>query len=137
MSVNTPGGGTGTVSTEPIQPSVEQFGLTDNPKTKEAKDTFAPDTAKIYAEMNLEGTNEGDRVKTAFVCDSAIDPANKKAIKNLTIASVPVNLKVGMKSVEASLSKPTNGWPIGEYHVDVYINDKFVKTAKFTVAAQS
>ena len=34
-----------------------------------------------------------------------------------------------------SLSKPTKGWPVGKYRVEIYVNDKLADTVKFTVKA--
>jgi hypothetical protein len=31
--------------------------------------------------------------------------------------------------------KPTNGWPAGKYHLDIYANDELATTVKFTIAA--
>lgn len=32
-----------------------------------------------------------------------------------------------------SLSRPTNGWPVGDYRVDMFINDKAAGSVKFSV----
>jgi len=44
-------------------------------------------------------------------------------------------MKVGMinNSGDFSLSKPTKGWPVGTYRVDLYIDDKVNETAYFEV----
>jgi hypothetical protein len=129
-------GGTGSVSVtsgEPEEATVAKFALTDDPASKTKKDSFTPNTAKIYAEMEVAGIKEGDRVKTALVCDSAINPADKKEIKNQTVLSDTKTLQAGMKGVEEIFSAPTKGWPVGDYHIDVYINDKIAQTAKLTV----
>ena len=41
----------------------------------------------------------------------------------------------GMKSyfVNTQLSKPTNGWPLGQYRVEIKLGDKLATTAKFVI----
>jgi outer membrane usher protein FimD/PapC len=34
-----------------------------------------------------------------------------------------------------NFSKPTKGWPVGKYRVEIYVNDDLATTAKFTVKA--
>ncbi len=36
-------------------------------------------------------------------------------------------------SVSGSLTKPTNGWPVGKYRVEIKLGDKLVTTAKFAI----
>jgi outer membrane usher protein FimD/PapC len=59
-------------------------------------------------------------------------------------SAAPANTKIDESTLEAdqddyygafSLSKPTAGWPVGSYHVDIYLNDKLATTAHFTIEA--
>ena len=34
-----------------------------------------------------------------------------------------------------SFSKPTNGWPVGKYRVEIYVNDQLATAAKLTIKA--
>jgi outer membrane usher protein FimD/PapC len=34
-----------------------------------------------------------------------------------------------------NFSKPTKGWPVGKYRVEVYVNDELAATTKFTIKA--
>ena len=34
-----------------------------------------------------------------------------------------------------AFSKPTKGWPVGKYRVEIYVNDDLAKTVKFTIEA--
>jgi hypothetical protein len=106
--------------------------MTGDPESKKEQDTFTPDTPKIYVEAELADTKDGDTVKGVFICDSSkISPPNYK------IDELTQHLKAGMREAQFSCTKPTTkeGWPEGSYHVDLYVNDKLVKTLKYTVAA--
>ena len=32
------------------------------------------------------------------------------------------------------LSKPTNGWPVGKYRMEISVNDKLAEPLKFSIA---
>jgi outer membrane usher protein FimD/PapC len=58
--------------------------------------------------------------------------------------AAPKGTKIDEKTLNAegdtndgvfSLSKPTNGWPVGKYHVEIYVNDKLVTKLNFTIKA--
>ncbi|HME87948.1 MAG TPA: hypothetical protein VKE30_01900 [Chthoniobacterales bacterium] len=34
-----------------------------------------------------------------------------------------------------SLSKPTNSWPVGSYHIEVYVNENLTTKVKFAIKA--
>lgn len=57
---------------------------------------------------------------------------------NSVIATLNESVKdaqAGMKNyvVNSKLSKPTSGWPVGTYRVEVSYADKLVTTAKFSI----
>jgi hypothetical protein len=114
---------------------VTKAALTDDPASHKPRDTYDINTPKIFVELEFKGTKGGDTIKNSFVCDHGTDSTGKEH-NDYTIDSVTNTLKDGMHFAEASLTKPTKGWPIGDYHVDVYINDTLRKTLKFTVAPE-
>jgi hypothetical protein len=36
-------------------------------------------------------------------------------------------------TVNGNLTKPTNGWPVGKYRVEIKYGDKLVTTAQFAI----
>jgi outer membrane usher protein FimD/PapC len=34
-----------------------------------------------------------------------------------------------------NFSKPTNGWPVGKYRVEIYVNDELATKVNFTIKA--
>jgi hypothetical protein len=58
-----------------------------------------------------------------------VAPANTKALeKTLT-------LEEDTDDGDFAFSKPTKGWPVGKYRVEIYVNDDLAKTVKFTIEA--
>lgn len=115
---------------------VTNVALTDAPETKQSKDTFAPDTAKLWVEAELNGVKDGDKVQATFVADSA-KSASGKDVSGSKISTDEKVFKEGMHGFEASLTKPTAGWAVGDYHVDILVNGDVKKTIKFKVAPAS
>ncbi len=102
-------------------------------KDKDSKptDTFTADVAKVYVFFRTTGTKKGDSLRSVWIADDVGDAA-------------PANTKIDEASVTGdkddfggsfSLSKPTKGWPVGKYHVDIYAGDQVTTTVKFTIKA--
>ena len=96
-----------------------------------AKDatSFASDTPKIYAFFDTIGTKKGDELRCVFIAVDVGDavPANTK-IDEVTIICERDN-----QNGSSSFSKPTKGWPVGDYKVEIYHNDKLVAAPEFAI----
>ena len=99
-------------------------GPEDDPAT-----TFAADTPKIFAYFETKGVQNGDKLRGVWIAEDVGDAAPKET-------------KVDEKTLKAegdtddgvfSLSKPTNGWPVGKYRFEIYVGDKLTTTVKFTI----
>ena len=101
-------------------------GPDDDPTT-----IFAPDTSKIYAIFKTKGAKSGDKVHGVLIADDVGDvaPANTKVL------DTTVTLDGDTDDGDFKFSKPTNGWPVGKYHVEIFVNNELATTAKFTVKA--
>lgn len=97
-------------------------GPDDQPTT-----TFAPNTGIIYALFKTKGAKSGDKIRGVLTAESVSDTAqpNTKVFETL--------LDMQGDDGEFDFSKPTNGWPLGKYRVDIYLNEELVASAKFTV----
>lgn len=99
-------------------------------KDKDSKPatTFSADLSKIYVFVNATGLSKGDKLRSVWtaedVCEAA--PANTK------IDEASLVMEGESFSGSFSLSKPTNGWPVGKYRVDIYRGDETVATARFS-----
>jgi hypothetical protein len=93
--------------------------------------TFASNTPNLYAIFKTEGAKTGDKIRGVLIAEDVGDvaPANTKVLE--TILDVEGDTETG----DFSFSKPTNGWPVGKYRVEIYVNDELGTTAKFTINA--
>lgn len=91
--------------------------------------TFTPSTEKIYALFKTIGAKHGDKIRAALIAEDvgAAAPANTKVLET------NIDMEGDTDDGDFNFSKPTKGWPIGKYRVDVYLNDELSATAKFTV----
>lgn len=106
-------------------------------------DVFAPDTPVIYLIWKSNELKDGQALKSVWVADDTnnvapahykIDEATfnlNKDFKNKMMSTLPGSNWHG----NFSLSKPDAGWPLGKYHVDIYVDKEFVKSINFTVVA--
>ena len=93
--------------------------------------TFAPNTPKLYAIFKTEGAKTGGKIRGVLIAEDVGDvaPANTKVLE--TILDMEGDTQAG----DFSFSKPTNGWPVGKYRVEIYVNDELATAAKFTIKA--
>ena len=102
--------------------------ISDSAEGKETH-TFKPTTAKIYVRSRLTGADKPVKAKADWIAVKAEGaPANYK-IDSTELAAGPT-----MNKVQFSFSKPTAGWPVGDYRVDLFLDGKKVNEVKFTVA---
>jgi uncharacterized RDD family membrane protein YckC len=94
-----------------------------------AKKTFTPTTPKIFLHSMLVDVPTGSKVKADWIAVKT-----KVAPPNYKIDSV--ELKVGplINQVDFNMSKPTAGWPEGDYKVALSIDGKPAGEIKFQVA---
>jgi outer membrane usher protein FimD/PapC len=100
-------------------------------KDTKPTDTFDATVPKLYAFFRSTGTSKDDKFRGVWIADDVggAAPANTK-IDEASLAADQDNFYGAF-----SLTKPTNGWPPGKYHIDIYVNDDLATTVKFTIAA--
>src|SRR5438105_13812775 len=80
---------------------------------------YTADAPRLYAIFKTKGISEGDNIRCAWIADDVGDAAAKGTkIEEKTITAE------GEMEGEFSLSKPTSGWPLGKYQVEIYVNDE-------------
>ena len=95
---------------------------------KEMLTVFATDTPKIVLHVELKDAEVGAKVGAVWIAvktDAA--PANYK------IDASTLTLDTVENEVTFSLSKPTAGWPVGTYQVELSYNGTAEKAAPFSV----
>src|SRR6266550_9514184 len=93
--------------------------------------TFASNTPNLYAIFKTEGAKAGDKIRGVLIAEDVGDvaPANTKVFE--TILDIEGDTEAG----DFNFDKPTNGWPVGKYRVEIYVNDELATMAKFTIKA--
>ncbi len=90
--------------------------------------TFTRSTPEIYISCHLKNAPENTKVRFDW---------NYYGQKKFTIRSVELNSgnRTGTLNLQSSLSRPNNGWPVGEYEVVITLVglDKDPVVKKFTV----
>jgi len=87
---------------------------------------FYTDTPKIMCVWKVEGVNPSVPINMVWIVDDSGGAA-------------PPNYKITEKSIsgfsEGSgfLTSPSNGWPAGQYHLEIYIGDKLAKQVPFSI----
>ena len=94
-----------------------------------AMDTFPADVPKIYALFESTGTKKGDKLRGVWVAEDV----GNAAPKGSKIDETTVTPEEDDASGTFSLSKPTKGWPPGNYRVDIYDGSKIAASAKFAI----
>lgn len=101
----------------------------------DATDKFTPDTAMIYLSCYSDAIKEGQKIKAVWIADDTNDVAPPNYVidkKELEITPAIISADKGA-TANFSLSKPTKGWPVGSYHVDLYVDETLDQSVKFTV----
>jgi hypothetical protein len=93
--------------------------------------TFSADVPQIYAFWIGDGLKSGDKVRGVWIAEDVGDAAPKdtKIDEAILTAETPTDHSA------FSLSKPTKGWPVGQYRIEIYVGDKLAETLKFTIEA--
>src|SRR5207302_5921792 len=91
---------------------------------------YTADAPRLYAIFKTKGTSEGDNVRCVWIADDVGDAA----AKGTKIEEKTITAKGDMEG-EFSLSKPTPGWPLGKYHIEIYVNDELATKVNFEIKA--
>ncbi len=93
-----------------------------------ATDEFRSDTSVIHAVAQIKDGIPHTKITGKWICVDAI------SIPNYEIHSIDLVLnKTGTVNAHFELTKPTKGWPIGNYKVDIYIDGKKAGSAAFSI----
>jgi hypothetical protein len=104
--------------------------MTTSPDGKETT-TFTPDTPKLFAMFKTKGASDGDKIRAVWIADDVGDAAPKGTKINENALKAEGDTEDGV----FSLPKPNNGWPVGKYHLEIYVNDELATKLDFTIKA--
>jgi hypothetical protein len=93
----------------------------------------APVVHMLYKTTDLP--KKGDVYKMQWIAEDV----GAAAPKNTVIATLNKEVSDVVPGTETyvvtcRLTKPTKGWPLGSYRIEVKLGDKLVTTARFTIA---
>lgn len=101
-------------------------GKTDDYKIVNPSVEFYADTPVIVCVWDVAGVDPSVPIKSIWVADDVG-------------AAAPPHLKLMEKSVAGysegsfSVTRPDNGWPAGQYHLEIYIGDTLAKEVPFSI----
>ena len=93
--------------------------------------TFNTETPEVWALLKTKGAQPGDKLRGVWIADDVGDAAPP----NTKIDETALTLEGDAGEASFSCTKPTKGWPAGNYHVDIYANNELTTTVKFTIEA--
>lgn len=89
---------------------------------------FSTEVAEIHAVVELEGQAAGTRVKGVWISVDAIN------VPDYEIGAYELVLeKATQKTVHFSLSRPDNGWPVGNYRLDIHLDGRIAAISPFSI----
>lgn len=89
-------------------------------------DVLPFDAAKLYILFKTHGVTRGDKFRGVLIADHA-----GRIAPNTKVTEATTTLSGDTIDGDVSFSRPTNGWPPGDYHVEIYINDRPATTVRF------
>lgn len=103
-------------------------------ESSKSRDEFTVDTPAFYLSCYSDHVNKGQKLKSVWIAEDTnnVAPANYKIDEKEIVVSPDVANEPGV-TADFSLSKPTNGWPLGSYHVDLYVDGKLDQSISFSV----
>ena len=111
------------------QVKVEAVMMTE-PRGREIT-AYTADAPKLYATFKTEGLISGDKIRGVWIADDVGEtapPGTKIDEKTLTMEG---DTEDGV----LSLSKPTKGWPLGKYHLEIFVNNDLAAKLNFAIKA--
>jgi hypothetical protein len=104
--------------------------MTTGPDGRETT-TYTADAPKVFASFKTKGASDGDKIRGVWIADDVGDAAPK----GTKIDEKTLNAEGDTEDGVFSLPKPINGWPVGKYHLEIYVNDELATKVNFTIKA--
>ncbi|HZR78752.1 MAG TPA: hypothetical protein VFA58_06055 [Chthoniobacterales bacterium] len=103
--------------------------MTAGPNGREIT-AYTADAQKLYATFKTKGVSQGDKIRAVWIADDVGDAASP----GTKIDEETLDAKGDMEG-EFSLSRPSPGWPLGKYHVEIYVNSHLATKVPFEIKA--
>ena len=99
--------------------------IADSKDAAETQASFATDTPEIFLTADMDEVAVGSTVTVHWI---AVD-THGVAPANYDIAAVDLKITDGVNILDSNLTKPTNGWPVGTYRVDIAVDGAVVTSS--------
>jgi uncharacterized RDD family membrane protein YckC len=99
---------------------------TDNYKVIGPSTEFNPDTPQIVCVWEIAGTDPTTPLKSVWIAEDVGDVAPP----NYQLAEKSMS---GVNQGKFYVTRPTNGWPIGKYRLEIYIGGNVAKQIPFII----
>jgi hypothetical protein len=95
---------------------------------------FTPDTPIIYCTWRAEDVTPGASIRSVWIAEDTYGaaPANYKIDEASVAATTSARSFDGTGSFK--ISRPTKGWPMGRYRLEMYIDHDLALVIPFTIA---
>jgi hypothetical protein len=100
----------------------------DNKDGDSPQEIFSSETPEIFLRAELMDVAKDTELRAAWVAEKT-----DAAELNYELNTSKVAVKSDTSFATFSLPKPTTGWPIGTYRVDLTINDKLSQQLRFKI----
>lgn len=114
------------------EPRYENLVLSDSKDSAKPKNSFTPNTPKIFLTTAFADAPSGSKLKAVWIAEKT-----QAAPPNYRIDATTLTAGAKMNKATFSLSRPNAGWPQGDYRLELFINDKLVNTVRFKVVADA
>lgn len=92
---------------------------------------FSGAVPSIHAIVNIDAAKQGTTIRGVWVSVDAIE------VPGYEIDAAEAVAQAGDAVVHFALSRPDNGWPTGNYKLDVYMDGQFAASAPFVVTGDA
>jgi hypothetical protein len=117
-----------TVATSPTEKKLLHAALAKE-RLGEPTTRFPLDTEKIFCRWQGDALHEGDKIRAVWIAEDVGDVAPK----DYKITETSISADGPQAAGTFTLSRPTKGWPIGKYRVDIYDGEQLAETLKFDI----
>lgn len=97
---------------------------------------FSKDIPEIFAVWSSSQTKKGQSLNSVWIAEDVgqVAPPNTKIVEKAFKLEDGIMGKIATSwSGHFSLTRPTNGWPVGKYRLELYLDNKLIKTLPFTI----
>ena len=91
---------------------------------------FTTNPSLIYALVTGDALQRDDKIRSVWIAEDAGDGSAKE----MKIGESTVVAKTPKDNLTFTLSRPANGWILGTYRVEIYVNDQVATSLAFTIA---